>query len=811
MSTILQDVRYALRTMASKPLYAAVTVLVLALAIGANTTVFSIFNGYVLRPLPYPNEDRLVIVYNTYPNMGLEVAGTSIPDYLDRREQAPSLEDIAIFTGEMRTLGGDVPEQVPVTRTSPSLFSVLGIRPMLGRTFTDDEATIGSDLVAVLSYRFWNTRFGGREDVIGDEIELDGKRLTIVGVMPASFGYPDPNVVAWVPFAFTPEQMSDSERGQEFSFSIGRLAPGATVDGLNGELDAIVSRSLERLEARRPFIEETGFTGRARPLREMVLGDVEQTLLILHGFVLAMLLIACANVANLQLARMAARRRELSVRAALGAVRWRLSRLVLVESAVLAFAGAAAGWVLAYGGLELVRALGLDGAAQGFEFTMDSTVFGFTLVVAIGTALLSALLPLIALFRDDLLKAVHEAGRLRGGGRSSYGFRNALVVVQIAVSAALLVGGGLLAKSFYQLQGAGAGFDAHGVWTARITLPPSKYADDEAIARFHERALEALAALPGVEQAGYTSTLPLTNNNYQGSYAVDGYDPPAGTAPPHAQHRSISEGYLPSLGIPVIQGRNFVAGEFQPVAIVDENLANRYWPDGNALGQRVGLPTTTNGAVSWHTIVGVVPAVKQASLTDDATKETVYWYYRQLPIGNGAYTLKTTLPPEQLGPAAAAAIRQIDPDLPLYNGMSMDARVALSLGPQRAPMVLTSIFAAGAFVLAVVGIYAVLAWAVTQRYGEIGVRIALGAGAGDVVRMILGHGVRLIAIGLGIGLLAAMVLGRGISAQIYGVSPSDPAVYSIALIGLTAAALIASWLPARRAAAIDPMEALRHE
>jgi predicted permease len=387
--------------------------------------------------------------------------------------------------------------------------------------------------------------------------------------------------------------------------------------------------------------------------------------------------------------------------------------------------------------------------------------------------------------------------------------RSALVVVQIGVSIALLVGAGLLTKSFYVLQSEGPGFNAGGVWTAQLALPRTRYPERESWAQFQEQALAELRTLPGVAEAGFTSILPFSGSNDAGSTVVDGYVPEEGVPPPHAQHRSIDDGYLPALGIPVIAGRNFNATEPNPVVIVDENVAAKYWPGGNALGQRVRLSVEAPGR--WSTIIGVVPAVKQASLAETPTKETIYWHYQQRLQAEGVFTLRTMLPPEQLTRAASATITALDPELVLFNAAPMDLRVLQSLGPQRTPMVLTLVFAAVAFLLAVIGIYGVLTSAVTQRIGEIGVRIALGARADDIVRMILKQGGRLIAIGLVVGVAGALALGRVLASQIYNVSSLDPAVFAIAVVGLTAAALLASWLPARRASRIDPMRALREE
>jgi predicted permease len=587
------------------------------------------------------------------------------------------------------------------------------------------------------------------------------------------------------------------------------LRPGATLEGLNGELDLIVKRNAERLGDAATFIEVTGFTGRARSMREFAVGDLKPMLLLLQAIVLAVLLIACANIANLQLARIASRRKELSIRAVLGARRTRLAALVLAESLALSALGAVAGVGLALGGLELVRVLGLDQARQGFEFAMDARVIGFTAGAALLAALISALLPIAVLWRERLAEAIHEAGRLGGGGRAAQGLRSTLVVVQIAMSVALLVGAGLLTRSFYELQDAGPGFEVENILTARVGLPQNRYGDSEARAQFYERAIDELRQLPGVTRVGLTSILPFSGSNSQSTLAIDGYSPPDGVAPPHAQVRSINEDYLPALDIPVVQGRNFRAREPDRVVIIDQNMARRYWPEDNALGQR--LRRSFEPDDRWYTVVGVVPAIKQGSLTEDPTKETAYWHYLQLPDVVGMFTLRTGLAPEQFARVANDAVLRIDPELPLFDVKALDTRVMESLGPQRTPMVLTLVFAAVAFTLAVVGVYGVLNWAVTQRFGEIGVRMALGAGSAEIVRLIVGQGGRLTAIGMAAGIAAAIALGRYMSSEIYEVSPLDPLVFSVVIAGLGGAALLASWLPARRAARIDPMAALRKE
>jgi predicted permease len=806
-----QDLRYAFRALSRRPLYACVTVVVLAIAIGANTTVFSVLNGLFLRPLPYPDGDRLVIVYDSYRKVpNLQNAGTAVPDYLDRREQARSLESLAIHTSVTRTLGGEgEPLRLLTTRASASLFTVLRATPELGRVFTEDETQPGNDRVVVLSDHLWRARFGGDTRVVDRNIRLDGDSFRVIGVMPATFGYPNRNVDVWTPFAFTPQQTADTARGNQFSVSIGRLRPGATIEGLNAELAGIVDRNLAAGRVARDVVEIGGFTGRATALREQSVGNLEPTVLLLQAGVLAVLLIACANVANLQLARVAARRRELAVRAALGAQGRRLARLVLIESAALAMTGAAAGLLLALGGLDVVRALGLDLSAQGFEFRLDGTVLAFTLGAAVLAALVAALPPVVILARDDLIRIVHEAGRQGGGGRGAQALRNSLVVVQIALGVALLAGAGMLAKGFYRLQSEGPGFDAKGVWTTALSLPLSRYDSPEAWARFDARVMEALASLPGVTAAGFTSVLPFTGNNNEGDIQIDGYTRPAGAPPPHAQQRSISEGYLPALGIPLVEGRNFGAHEPDRVVVIDTNVARKYWPSGQALGQRLRM--AFEPADVWYTVIGVVAPVKNADFIEDASVETVYFHYAQRPVPAGRLVVRTKLPPEQLTMPAKAAIAALDPELATFGTDTYGRVVLRALSVERAPMVLTVVFAAVAFALAVIGVYAVLTWAATQRFAEIGVRLALGAETRDIVRMVVAHGGKLVLIGSALGLGGAIAIGRILASQMRTVSAFDPEVLAAAVLALAAAALLASWLPARRAGNTDPTTALRSE
>jgi predicted permease len=805
-----QDVNYALRALASRPLYALASIAVLAIAIGANTTVFSVFNGLFVRPLPYPDGDQLVMVYDSYTKQNLPNAGMSIPDYLEWRKQAPSLENLAIVSEFSRTLASDGPPQrLRIARASPSLFDVLRVAPAMGRAFTEDEATLGNERVVVLSHRLWSTRFGTRPDAIGKDVRLDGVSYRVIGVMPENFGFPRRDIDAYAPFAFTPEQMSDAARGNQFSISVGRLREGATVEGLEAEIAAIVQRNVAEGRLPAEAVTVAGFVGRAQLLRDLQVGSLREMVLILQAVVLVVLLIACANLANLQLTRLASRRKELAVRAALGAAGERIISMVLVEALLLALAGGALGLAVASAGLALVRALGLDRSNDGFELTLDATALAYTFAAAVLAGMASGLPPLLALLRDDLTGAIREAGRSGGAGRRAQRVRSGLVVAQLAMSVMLLVGAGLLTKSFYGLLAEGPGFNSGSVWTARFSLAGPRYTERDSWPRFQAQAIASLRALPGVSAAGITDVLPFGGNNEQGSTVIDGYEAPQGASEPHAQHRSIDEGYLATLGLAVVAGRNFAAHEPEPVVIIDEIFAVKYWPSGNALGQR--LRRNFDPSDRWFTIVGVVPAVKQASLAETTVKETIYWHYEQRPRSAAVFALRTVVPPSQLAGAVSAAVAALDPEVAISDAQTLDERVERSLGPQRTPMVLTLLFAGVAFLLAVIGVYGVLAWAVTQRINEVGVRMALGARADDIGRMFLEQGGRLIAIGLAAGVVGALALGRVLSSQLDRVGSFDPVVLSVTVVGLGGAALFASWLPARRAARIDPLEALRKE
>lgn len=826
-SSLANDLRYSARSLLSRPGFLSVAVLTLALGIGANTAIFSVLHGLFLAPLPYAGGERLVDVYNTYPTSNLDYAGTSIPDYLDRKQQASSLEDLALYSGANLNLAdsGSVPERLLATRATPSLFSTLSVSAALGRVFGDEHAVPGSDKVVVLSHALWRNRFNDDPDIVGRELRLSGESYQVLGVMPEGFGFPSREIQLWVPFAFSAEQRGDFERGNEYSQAVGRLREGASIAKLNAELDAIVARNAERIsgiaglnetqaaQAARfvEFLRGGNFTGRAQSLRELQVGQTRPLVLILQGAVALVLLIAAANVANLLLARLVSRQKELSVRNALGASRARIARQLVGESLIVALAGGGAGLLLALGLIETLPRLGLDAAIQRYPISLDLPVLGFALGISLLTGLLAALIPVLSLIRSDLGRQINDAGRLGGGGRVAGLSRNLLVVTQMALATALLVGAGLLLRSFVSLQQASPGFAPQGVLSAMLSLPGNRYPDVDSRARLLDEILREARNLPGIEHAGWTSSLPFSGSNSQGSYFIDGREVADTSASPHANQRMVSDQLFASLGIPLKQGRVFGPGdhaEAEPVVVIDEVLVDKYFPDQSPIGQRIrrGIDAP------WATVVGVVGTVKHGSLRDTPGKETIYWPHRQAALGFGALVLSG---PNALAADTAeglrAALARVDPELPLYSVMGMPQRIAMSLDTQRAPMNLVGAFAGVALLLSAIGIYAVLAFSVSQRTGELGVRMAIGAGRREILGLVLGHGARLVAVGLGIGIGLALLLGQLAKTQLFGVAPWDPLTFLVVPLLLALIALLACWLPARRASRIDPLVALRYE
>jgi putative ABC transport system permease protein len=803
----MQDIRYAFRTLLKQPVFTLIAVLTLTLGIGANTAIFSLVYQILLRPLPYAAADRLVFVWNTYPLMGLEKASVSIPDYIDRKTQADAIEDATLFTGRALNLAENgQAEQVRALSVTPSFFSTLGRQPALGRAFTEAEAQPGADKEVILAYNLWRTRFGGDASIVGRDIRLSGEAYKVVGVLPEDFELPGREVGALVPFAFTPQQMSDAGRGNEFSQMIARLRPGATVDLATSQMKMIVERNLQRLPQSVDFVKTSGFTGFARPIRDELVGDTREPLLVLQFGVLFVLFIACANVANLLLMRATGRARELAIRTTLGAGQWRLVRQMLTEGLVLSIIGGVAGLAAGFAGVRLLIALTTQQIPGGTDATLHLPVMAFTLVLSIATGLVFGIVPAIAVIRGNTNTLLKEDATRGSAGRGTGAVRAALVVGEVAVALMLLVGAGLLIKSFARLQQVDPGFQRENVLTAQLSLPAARYPTPDGRGAFWSRLIEKTQQIPGVTTVGMTTNVPFNGNISSGSYSIVGYTPAPGEARPHARQEIVGGDYFKAMQIPVKEGRVFNSSDTltsAPVAVVDEYLVQRYFKGRTAVGQEI-----QRGGTNIR-IVGVVGTINSIDLGQPVTKERIYRPVTQQPPGGGALVVKTALAPTQLVSQVRAAVQAIDPEQPITDVRTMEEWVDRSLEIRRAPTTLLTIFGAVALLLSAIGIYGVLAYGVTQRVREFGIRQALGADQRSILSLVLRQGLTRVLLGVAIGLAGALMLSRYLESLLFQVRAKDLPVFAVVTGVLFAVAILACYIPARRATRIDPMVALR--
>jgi predicted permease len=803
----MQDVRYALRGLRKQPVFTLVAVLTLALGIGANTAIFSLLYQLLLKPLPYPDADRLVFVWNRYALMGLPQASVSIPDYLDRRAQAPAIEDAALFTGRSLNLAeGGQPEQLRALAVTPSFFTTLQRQPVLGRAFREEEARPEADRFAVLTHGLWTSRFGGDPNIVGRTIRLNGQPYEVTGVLPADFDLPSRDVALLVPFAFTPAQMSDQGRGNEFSSMIARLRPGVTIEGLNAQIGAIVERNAARLPPLQSFWTTSGFGGFAVDMREQLVGDVRTPLYVLQAGVLLVLLISCANVANLLLMRATGRYRELAIRTTLGAGRGRLVRQLLTESVVLAALGGAGGLLLGYVGMQGLIAMSSQQIPGMASVSLHPAVLAFTMALALSTGLVFGLVPAIAVIRGNT-SAILKDDSTRGSASRGTGLtRSALVIVETAVAVMLLVGAGLLIKSFARLQNVNPGFSTENVLTAQIALPAVRYPDANARRAFWERLVSKAREIPGVAAAGLTSNVPFNGNVSSGSYAIVGYTPPPGEAAPHGRQEVVGADYFRAMHIPIVEGRPFSDGDTADspaVVVVDQYLAGRYFSGRSAIGQQIRRGNAT------FTIVGVAGTINSIDLGEPVTKERIYYPVTQVARPSMALVLKTALDPQSLVPQVRAAVQSIDPEQPIAGVRTMDQWVSRSLETRRTPMVLLAIFGAVALALSAIGIYGVLAFGVAQRAREFGIRQALGADRRAIRALVLTQGMRTAGVGIALGVVFAVLFAGVLESLLFGIRSRDAAVFVTVPLVLAAVSLAACLIPARRATRVDPMEALR--
>jgi putative ABC transport system permease protein len=801
MDAFRQDLLYALRRLWAAPGFTLVAVLTLALGIGANAALFSIVNGVLLRPLPYPDPDRLVRVVGLYEGKPVVM---SPANFLDVRAAAATLEGLAAYDNTAFTLtGGGEPHRVEAAEVTANFFDVLGVRPALGRGFEGGENDPGRAKVVVLGHGLWAQRFAGDPGVLGQAVVLDGQPYTVVGVAAAGFDFPGTTQL-WVPMLHDAQFLQ--ARGAVYLGTVARLAADASIEHARAELRGIA----ERLEAQHKDQNE-GLGMGAIPLRDHVVGDVSRALTLLLGAVGFVLLIACVNVANLLLARHAARGHELAVRTALGAARGRIVRQLLTEAVVLGVAGGALGMAVASWGRELLLALQPGDLPRLAETGIDSTVLAFCACLSVLTALLFGAVPALAATRRDPTLALREGGR---GLFSRSRLGPSLVVGEVALAATLLAGAGLLLRTFSELRRVDPGFETPKALTFRTALPEALY-DDARRLSFYRALEERIAAQPGVTAVGATMALPLSEVRFSISFDVAGRPPLPPAQQPSLEVRVATPGYLRAMGIPLLAGRPFTAGdsrEAPPVVLLSREAVRRHFPDEDPIGKHItlGWGSGPGAPKAGGTVVGVVGDVKDHGLAEAHPPE-IYLPYAQRPMLNMSLVVRTADDPARLTTAIRATLHDLDPNLPMLRVQTLEDVVSGSIARPRFYALLLAFFAATALALAALGVFGVLSYAVSQRSREIGLRLALGAVPSDLLRMVLGEAVRLVAIGLAIGIPVALLLSRSLASLLFGLTPTDPTTLAGVVIVLGAAALFAAALPAWRAARLDPLHALRIE
>jgi predicted permease len=815
---VFQDFRFGLKLLWKEKAFTITALLTLALCIGANTAIFTVLHAVILNPLPFPEPDRVVTLYNIYPGAGNTDRGSnSVPDYFDRRQMTDVFDSVAATNSAGFDVGAEgTPVRMEGQTVTPSYFRVLRAPAMLGRTFTEDEAVFQKDKFAVLSYGLWKDMFGRDAAVLGKEIRLTGIPYRIVGVMPEGFSDPGSEARIWVPLTFAPRQTTDDARHNNNWGMIARLKPGVTLTRARERIDALNKFQIERSGKLRKLLEAARFGTMVLGLKDLMVRDVRPTLYLLQAAVAFVLLIGCVNVANLMLVRSNIRMKELAIRFSLGAGRWRLGAQLLTESVTLAALGGLFGILTGYAGVRLLSYLGTKDLPRGAAIQMDSGALIFSAAVAILTGLVFGSVPVYHLFRRDLNAVFRSNERTGTTEKRALWTRSALVVCQVSLAFVLLIGAGLLTLSFVRLLSVNPGFQAQHVQTAQFGLPRSRYADDARVRNFIGGLLDTLRSTPGAAHVGAASLLPFSGNNNNAVITVVGYNLAPGELPPVPGWNRVNGGYFPAMGIPLLQGRTFTEGDgadAPKVAVIDQFLAKKYWPKGNALGAQVRQGLSPKDSV--FTIVGIVGNVKGGDLAEQNPIGEIYFDYRQDVPRTMHLVVKSAVKSANDDPRVTAAIRSAllgaDSELPLFDVKTMPERVSSSMRQRRAAMVICLVFAALALTLSAIGIYGVLAYTVTQRTREFGIRMALGAAAGDVVGMVIFQGVKLAAIGLAIGVAGAIALTRLMSSLLYDVKPTDPGVFLLVAGALMAVAFVASLIPSVRALRIPPATALRYE
>ena len=816
MTDILHDLRHTVRGFIRAPGFTLLAVLTLALGIGANSAIFSVVNGVILRPLAYPDPERLVMITSQFPTLGFDRFWVDPPEYFDFSENNQSFESVGAYAvGAANLSAGDRPSRVTSVAVTSSIFDVLGVRPVRGRVLQSDDNLPNTERVFLLSHGLWESAFGSDPAIVGKRMEVSGIQRTVVGIMPPGFDLHDAGAEIWLPLGFDPANRGN--RGNHFLYMVGRLKSGITIDNARAELTTLLRRWRDMAGASGHVPNDSTHRILFEPLQDDVVGGARTALWVLQGAVAFVLLIACANLANLLLARAEARHKEFAIRAALGAGRGRLLRQFVTEGIVLAMVGAALGLFLAWVGLRVLLEANPDSIPRAAEIGLDLNVLAFTLLLAVGTGLVFGLAPLLHLGQGSMSLALKEGGTRTTSTAGRSRVRRGLVVAEVALAVMLVVGSGLMLRSFWNLMNVDAGFDRNNLITFGLVQSGAKYPEMPRRAAFFNDVITRLQALPGVTAAAAMTGLPPQRQVNANDTDFEGVAfQPGGPAANVDYYQIATTDYVRTMGIPVVEGRAFGPGDVAGaplVAMVNESLVKRFYPDQSVIGRRIrpgGLPDSI-----WFTVVGVLKDVKQGGL-DSETGTELYIPFEQTPFSgftpvNMNIVIRSTLPMESLAPSIREIVTAADPTLPIVNMRSMEEVFSESVVRPRFLAQLLTIFGALALILAAIGTYGILSYSVTERRHEIGIRMALGADRGSVLAMIMGQGARVTGLGLVVGLAGSLLLTRLVSSLLFDVKPIDPLTFVTVAVFIAVVAALACLIPARRATQVDPMVVLRDE
>lgn len=821
MLPVFFEMKYALRSLVRDKVFTLTVLLTLAVCMAANSTTLAIVSSVLLRPLPVPNSHEIVLMSNLYPKAGAgESTNSDVAGYFDRRRGMPALSAQAMYRTGGLTLGIEgAPEQVDALFVTPTFFPLIGIQPARGRAFTEAEGEIGADQKVILTHAMWQRLFGGAQDALGKQVRLNGRPYDVVGVMPPGFVFTDPDTKLIVPLAFTPEQKSAYHSNSWHN--IGRLKPGATPEQAQAQVNAVNAANLERMPQFKEILTNAGFYTSVERLQDVMVRDVRGILYLLWGGALFVLLIGALNVINLALVRFSLRAKEIATRLALGASRSQLLRQFVTENVLLTLAGAAAGLGISAAMLRGLALVGSDRLPRAHEIRFDALSIAVSLGIALAIGIALGCLPLLGALRSNLVAALHDSARSSTSGAAARSVRQALVVAQVGFAFVLLLGAGLLLTSFRNLLQVDPGFRSEGVLTAALTAPRARYAEEAKITALLDRSLETIRQLPGVRAVGATSSIPFGGDYSDSVIFAEGYQMKPGESLVSPYAVVCSPGYFETMGIQLVRGRYFQERDKSgapDVVVVDERLAKKFWGDADPLGRRMYTPESAEDVVKpgpktrWRTVVGVVRPVRLEGLADFSGKAGTYYFPFAQQVDRGfIFAVRVGGDPMAVAQPLRAAIAKLDPDLALFEIRTMQERTRLSLASRRTSLTLAAAFGGLAVFLSAIGIYGVLAYHVTRRRREFGIRMALGSSLGEIAKLVLGEAVALAAIGLALGMAGSLSLQKAIANELFGVRPLEPAVVGLVVASLSLVIFAAAFIPACRATRVDPMVVLRSE